>query len=90
MFYYLFGNKYLYSVAFKNTKVFQSYKQILEELGYIIIGDAAYPQLKMTCVPISGSHKSDPHLDQYNFFLSQIRIRIEMVNDLILLQAWNI
>ncbi len=70
-------------IAFKNTKVYE-YRYILENLGYIILGDAAYPQIKSVCIPISGSNNLDFEKNQYNFFLSQLRIRIEMVSSYLL------
>ena len=46
--------------------------------GYFIAGDNAYPLLKNLLIPFSGSNARLDENDTYNFYLSQLRIRIEM------------
>lgn len=55
-------------------------KDMLERLPYglFIVGDAAYTLSEKVLVPFVGSQKSDAINDAYNFYLSQVRIRIEM------------
>jgi DDE superfamily endonuclease len=47
-------------------------------LGYYVIGDNAYVCSEHILTPFPGSQKTDPKKDAYNFYLSQLRIRIEM------------
>lgn len=46
--------------------------------GLYIVGDAAYVLTEHLLVPFTGSCRQDADKDSYNFFLSQLRIRIEM------------
>ena len=46
--------------------------------GYYISGDNAYPLSNNLLIPYSGSEKHEMYKDVYNFYLSQLRIRIEM------------
>jgi hypothetical protein len=46
-------------------------------LGKFIIGDNAYVCSEHLLTPFSGDEKKDPRKDAYNFYLSQLRIRIE-------------
>ena len=46
--------------------------------GIYIVGDAAYMLTEHMLVPFTGAEKLDIEKDAYNFFQSQIRIRIEM------------
>ena len=46
--------------------------------GAYIVGDAAYTLTDKCLTPFTGSQRSDPTKDAYNFFLSQVKIRIEM------------
>ena len=46
--------------------------------GYFIAGDNAYPLLKNLLIPFSGAAAREEINDTYNFYLSQLRIRIEM------------
>jgi hypothetical protein len=46
----------------------------------IEVGDAAsYTLNDVILVPFVGSQRDDPTQDAFNFFLSQLRIRIEML-----------
>ena len=45
---------------------------------YFIIGDNAYIVDNTMLIPFSGAQKMFPQNDAYNFYLSQLRIRIEM------------
>ena len=46
--------------------------------GFYIIGDCAYELTNKLLIPFSGARRLDEANDNYNFFLSQLRIRIEM------------
>ena len=46
--------------------------------GFYIIGDNAYELTNKLLIPFSGTRRLDEANDNYNFFLSQLRIRIEM------------
>jgi DDE superfamily endonuclease len=63
-------------VAFERTPLLD-YIKLLPD-GFYIIGDAAYSVGEKMLTPFTGGHRSDPTKDAYNFFLSQLRIRIEM------------
>ena len=43
-----------------------------------VVGDNAYTPTEHVLTPFSGSEKDDPAKDAYNFYVSQVRIRIEM------------
>ena len=47
-------------------------------LGLYMVGDAAYTLQEHLLIPFTGSQKDDPNSDAFNFYLSQLRIRIEM------------
>jgi len=55
--------------------------EIIEKFasGAFIAGNAAYILTEHMIVPFTGSCKQDPDKDSYNFFLSHLRIRIEVV-----------
>ena len=74
-------------VAFECTPLFEYIKELPG--GYYIIGDAAYSVGEKLLTPFTGGHRSDPAKDAYNFFLSQLRIRIEMSFGL-LTNKWRI
>ena len=46
--------------------------------GYYISGENAYPLSNSLLTPYSGSENFEMYKDVYNFYLSQLRIRIEM------------
>jgi len=46
--------------------------------GLFFVGDAAYSLEEHLLVPFTGSQKLNPNNDAFNFYLSQLRIRIEM------------
>ena len=46
--------------------------------GFFLVGDNAYSLTNKLLIPFSGAEKHDHWNDAYNFFLSQLRIRIEM------------
>jgi hypothetical protein len=46
--------------------------------GLYVAGNAAYVLTKHLLVPFTGSCRQDPNKDSYNFYLSQLRIQIEM------------
>ena len=55
-------------------------KDIIDNLpsGFYLVGDAAYPLSDNLLIPFIGSQRSDKAKDAYNFYLSQLRIRVEM------------
>jgi hypothetical protein len=61
--------------AFAKTKL----KQLVDDLpvGKYILADNAYVPTEHLLTPFSGSQKSIPELDSFNFYLSQLRIKIE-------------
>ena len=50
--------------------------RFLTESGYFIVGDDAYALKQLMMVPVAGKNLED-HKDNFNFFLSQLRINIE-------------
>ena len=64
---------------------------VLEGLppGVFLVGDAAYTLHDRVLVPFTGSQRDQKHKDAFNFFLSQLRIRIEMAFGL-LTNKWQI
>jgi hypothetical protein len=52
---------------------------VIEELppGYHIIGDGAYIPTEHMLTPFTGSDRSQPQNDVFNFYLSQLRTKIE-------------
>ena len=65
--------------------------QWLERLDkkYFLVGDGAYQCTRKVLIPFSGSQKDIPENNIYNFYLSQIRIRIEMAF-VLLTTKWRI
>jgi DDE superfamily endonuclease len=57
-----------------------SISDLVEQLpdGYYVIGDAAYVPTERLLTPYTGAARGDHWKDVYNFYLSQMRIRIEM------------
>jgi hypothetical protein len=55
-------------------------KEVIASLPYglFLIGDAAYTSNERMMVPFIGSQRSDAINDAFNFYLSQVRIRVEM------------
>ena len=47
-------------------------------LGRYVIGDNAYVCTEHLLTPFPGTQRSEPEKNNYNFYLSQLRIRIEM------------
>jgi DDE superfamily endonuclease len=58
-------------------------------VGYYVIGDNAYICLEHLLTSFSGDNRNDRTKDAYNFFVSQLRIRIEMAFGL-LTTKWRI
>ena len=48
------------------------------QLGLYFVGDAAYPVSERLLTPFTGSQRNDENRDAFNYYLSQLRIRIEM------------
>lgn len=48
------------------------------DLGKYVVGDAAYDLSDRLLIPFTGSQRANVDNDAFNFFLSQLRIRIEM------------
>jgi hypothetical protein len=63
-------------VAFERTPLYDYVRNLPP--GYYLIGDAAYSVEDSLLTPFTGGHRNDAIKDAYNFFLSQLRIRIEM------------
>jgi hypothetical protein len=65
--------------------------QLVEKLpaGFYITGDPAYIPTEHMLTPYSGSQRNDEANDIFNFYLSQLRIRIEMAFGL-LTTKWRI
>jgi hypothetical protein len=57
--------------------------------GYFIVADAAYVQSEQVLIPYTGSQRNNEGNDIFNFYLSQVRIRIEMAFGL-LQTKWRI
>ena len=64
--------------AFRKMTVLRQWLENLKELGFFLIGDNAYPLMNTLLIPFSGVEAHDYWKDIYNFYLSQLRIRIEM------------
>jgi hypothetical protein len=45
---------------------------------FVVLGDSAYPLLNHLLIPFSGTGRYDQHKSAYNYYLSQLRTRIEM------------
>ena len=74
-------------VAFERTSI---HCRIMElPTGMYLVGDAAYQISEVVLVPFTGSQRDDPGKDAFNFFLSQLRIRIEMAFGL-LQTKWSV
>ena len=63
-------------VAFERTSIFDRVAAF--NTGFYLVGDAAYTLSDVMLVPFVCSQRDDPTQDTFNFFLSQLRIRIEM------------
>ena len=63
----------------------------LEDLPdkYFLVGDNAYQCTRKVVIPFSGADKNIPENDSFNFYLSQLRTRIEMTFGL-LTTKWRI
>jgi len=61
--------------AFRKTSLSQTIRNF--PAGKFIIGDNSYVCLEHLLTPFSGDKKRDPCKDAYNFYLSQLRIRVE-------------
>jgi hypothetical protein len=61
-----------------HTHAVTSLKKQVESLppGYHLVGDNAYVLLEHMLIPFSGSQRDDPAKSTYNYFLSQLRIRV--------------
>lgn len=57
--------------------------------GHYLLGDAAYPLLYFLIIPFFGRNGMDESQRTFNFYLSQLRIRIEMTFG-ILVNKWRI
>jgi len=66
-------------------------KNIIDKLPneYYLVGDAAYQLSDHLLIPFVGSQRSDTSKDAFNFYLSQLRIRVEMSFG-ILVRKWGI
>jgi hypothetical protein len=64
------------AVAYKATGLHETIDKLPS--GLYVAGDAAYMLTEHLLVPFTRSCREDPGKDSYNFYLSQLRIRIEM------------
>jgi hypothetical protein len=64
------------AVAYEATGLHERINEMLS--GLYLAGDAAYMLTKHLLVPFTGSYRDDLDKDSYNFYLSQLRIQIEM------------
>lgn len=73
--------------AIKETGLFD----LLDNLppGFALIGDAAYDPSEKIVPMFYGIHKQDPECNNFNFYASQCRIRIEMAFGLMQMK-WGI
>ena len=62
--------------AYRNSTL-PSYVEKLR-ISRFIVGDNAYVPSEHLLTPFSGNDRLDPRLDAYNYYLSQVRMRIEM------------
>ena len=74
-------------VAFRKTSLSQMIQNL--PLGKYVIGDNAYACSEHLLTPFSGADRLEPKHDNYNFYLSQVRIRIEMAFGY-MTQKWQI
>ena len=74
-------------VAFRKTELAKIINNM--PIGFYIIGDCAYSCTEHLLTPFAGNERLEPKCDAYNFYLSQLRIRIEMAFGL-LTQKWCI
>ena len=69
--------------AFERTKRFQIVSNF-HQRQYIVVGDAAYTLTDQVLCPFVGSQRDSTNKDAYNYFLSQLRIKIEMTFGLLI------
>jgi hypothetical protein len=73
-------------VAFEQTSI---HKRIMAlPMGKYLVGNAAHQVSNVVLAPFTGSQGKDAGKDAFNFFLSQLRIRIEMAFGLLLQTKW--
>ena len=63
--------------AFRKLKYLQQWLEQLDD-QFFCSGDNAYPLSNNMLIPFSGTSRHDEHNLTYNFYLSQLRIRVEM------------
>ena len=64
--------------VFRKLTLLRQWLDSLKNTGYFIVGDNAYQLSNTLLIPFSGVDANDVDNDVYNFYLSQLRIRIEM------------
>ena len=74
-------------VAFERTSLPQKISTFPP--GFYLVGDAAYQVSDVMLVPFTGAQRANKTKDAFNFFLSQLRIRVEMAFGL-LQSKWSI
>ncbi len=75
------------SKAFYSSTTYNLVEQLPE--GFYILADNAYCLSSTLLIPYSGREKQDKSKDAFNFFLSQLRIRIEQAFGL-LVTKWRV
>jgi DDE superfamily endonuclease len=74
-------------LAYEKTNLSQQVNNL--PIGKFIVGDNAYISTERLLTPFSGNDRAEPQHDTYNFYLSQVRMRIEMAFGL-MTQKWSI
>ena len=75
------------SKSFYASRVYNLVQELPD--GYFAVGDNAYTLSSTLLIPYSGKDKQNASKDAFNFFLSQLRIRIEQAFGL-LVSKWRI
>ena len=65
------------SIAYYNTGLDRILKETLQ-FPLHLVGDAAYVESEILLTPFTGEQTNNPYCDAFNFYLSQLRICIEM------------
>jgi hypothetical protein len=75
------------SKSFYASNVYNLVSQLPD--GFFVVGDNAYTLSHTLLIPYSGVNKQNQAKDAFNFFLSQLRIRVEQAFGL-LVTKWHI
>ena len=75
------------SKSFYASNIYNTISQL--PAGFFVVGDNAYTLSSTLLIPYSGATKLNPSRDAFNFFLSQLRIRIEQAFGMLVMK-WRI